>query len=260
LRTGRDVDQGKITDPDDRDLFSIAQLNSDGSLVPLDLFSDVTIGVGQRGNFRVFFNPLIPAVAAGTTDLAADQVLPDIVTSEITFGQNFGAPLVIELVGQVTSAVQLIDPDAPRNPPLITLTRSGDEFDVQYSVYDSTMDIDHATYQFFDKGGNTVGKPFTADLSQVIRQNNFVRGQSFTLVQKFTGAEDHPEVASILVTVFDSSKTSDSSMSSEITGQGGSAPAGALTYFHRATIFLAPIKMENSAARLMGVSLPKTVS
>jgi len=240
LRTGGDVNQGKISEADDRSLYSVAQLNNDGSVLPLDLFSNVTIGAGQRSNFRVFFNPLIPAVAGGRTDLSADEVLPDTVTSRVTFNANFGPPLVVELVGQVSSAVQLINPDAPRSAPIVTLTRSGDEFDVRYSVYDAGMDIDHATYQFFDSGGNQVGKALTADLSQLVQQSNFLRGQSFTLIQKFTGAEDHREVASVLVTVFDS-KTSDSAMSSGVIVQGSALSGGVSSYFGGPRIWLPPI-------------------
>jgi len=248
LRTGVDVNQGKIGDPDDRNLYSVAQLNTDGSLVPLDLFSIVTIGAGQSSNFRAFFNPLIPAVASGRTGLKADEVLPDTVTSEITFRANFGPPLVVKLVGQVSSAVQLINPDSPRSAPLVTLTRSGDEFDVRYSVYDSGMDVDHATYQFFDGGGNKVGKPLTADLSGLVQQSNFVRGQSFTLIQKFTGAEDHHEIVSVQVTVFDS-KTSDSAMSSGMIVQGSAIKDVAERVFGEPTIWLPPIVLVVSADR-----------
>jgi len=240
LRTGSDVNQGKIGDSDDRNLYSVAQLNNDGSQIPLDLFSNVTVAAGQGSNFRVFFNPLIPAVAPSRTQLSADQVLPDTVTSEITFRANFGPPVVVNLEGEVSSAIQLINPDAPRNPPVVTLTRSGDEFEVQYSVFDASMDVDHAVYQFFDSGGHQVGKALTADLSQLIQQSNFVRGQSFTLIQKFTGAEDHHEVATVMVTVFDS-KTSDSVMSSGISVQGSAVTGRVLRRFGEPTIWLPPI-------------------
>jgi len=203
-RTGEDVNRGFITNPDDRNLFALSLVSSAGVETPLDVLTDVTILPGQKQNFKVRFNPLIPAVAKGTRGLSADQVVPDLITSTLTFTQNGGAPISISLVGHVDTALILIDPVNPRNHPFASISRVEDDFIIEYSIYDSNLDVNKATYQFFDKRQRPAEQPIAVDLSALIRQTGFVKGQSFTISQRFSGAKNHPEIAGVEVTVFDS--------------------------------------------------------
>ncbi|HXI90906.1 MAG TPA: hypothetical protein VNO24_12890, partial [Blastocatellia bacterium] len=207
LRTGADVDRGLITDPDDRALFNLSTVDAAGTETPLDILTDVRINPGQKQIFKVRFLPLIPAVAQGTRNLSARDALPDLINSVLTFTQNGGAPLRIRLVGHIDTALILIDPDNPRSPPLASISRVEDDFIIEYSIYDSNMDVNKATYQFFDKHERPAEQPIAVDLSVLFRDPRFVRGQSLTIVQRFSGAKNHPEIAGVLVTVSDSDTT-----------------------------------------------------
>lgn len=203
LRTGSDVDRGFISDPDDRALFNLSIVDAAGTETPLDILTDVRIGPGQKQNFKIRFTPLIPSVAKGKRDLSARDALPDLINSVLTFTQNGGAALKIKLVGHIDTALVLIDPDNPRSPPFASISRVEDDFIIEYSIYDSNLDVNKATYQFFDKHERPAEQPTTVDLSALIRQTGFVTGQSFTIVQRFSGAKNHPEIAGVQVTVFD---------------------------------------------------------
>jgi len=202
-RTGRDVDRGRIEDPEDTSLWTVSLVQ--GTLVeaPLEILSDVRIAPGEKKTLKVRFNPVIPAVAKQTSGLAADQVLPDLVTSTITFTQNAGLPIAIDLVGHVDTEVRLTNPNKPKKGATIVFSRVNNEFVIQYTIYDSNLDVNHATYQFFDSRGRPAGNALSADLTQLVQQSNLVTGQSFTVVQRVTGANDHKEIVGVTVTVFD---------------------------------------------------------
>jgi uncharacterized repeat protein (TIGR01451 family) len=204
MRTGNDVDRGRISNPDDRGLFSLTLVESTGVETPVEVLMDIRIAPGEKKNFRVRFNPIIPTVERGTSNLAAVQVLPDLITSKIVFTQNAGPPIIIKLVGQISTDVQLIDPDNPRRGALIVFSRVQDEFIIEYSIYDSNLDVSQATYQFFDKQGRPAGRPISVNLTPLIQSSGFVRGQSFTIRQELTGAKDHPEIVGVTVEVSDS--------------------------------------------------------
>jgi hypothetical protein len=88
--------------------------------------------------------------------------------------------------------------------PLVKLERIGNEFIVTYTLYDSNLDIQSATYKFFDKDGNEVTfTPGGADLRQYIADRGIAQGQSFTVIQRFLNANGHPNVARVEVTVKD---------------------------------------------------------
>jgi hypothetical protein len=224
MRTGSDVDNGRITDPDDSKFFSVIVINPDGTERTVACaagdFSCIRINPGQKLTFRVVFKPVIPAAFSGKTrGLAASEVVPDRITSKITFNQQGGAPLVINLVGRVSTALRLIDPQNPRGARRILVDRSGNEFTVTYAVFDSNLDANRTRFEFFDSQDRLIGQAIDVDLAGPIRDGNLVRGQSFVVVQKFTGARDNPEAASVRVTVFDpeSSDTATGSVSSSST-------------------------------------------
>lgn len=81
--------------------------------------------------------------------------------------------------------------------------RSGNEFVVEFSVFDSNLDAYLAVYQFLDSQGRNVGDAPNFDLEQPIRQSGMIRGQSFTVVKRFTGAAALPQVNKVRVTLYD---------------------------------------------------------
>jgi hypothetical protein len=215
-RTGNDVDRGRISDPDDSKLFSVNLVVNELE-TPLDILADVRILPGEKKFFKVRFNPVIPVVANDTRGLKAEQVLPDLVTSAITFTQNIGAPIVIQLIGHVDTQVILTHPTKPKNGATIVFSRSGNEFVIEYTIYDSNLDVKQASYQFFDRRGRLSGGPLTVSLTPLIQQRGFVTGQSFTVVQRISGANDHGEIVGVEVTVTDS-ESSDSATNNSVSG------------------------------------------
>jgi hypothetical protein len=143
-----------------------------------------------------------------------------LINSVLTFTQNGGAPLRIRLVGHIDTALVLIDPVNPRSLPFIAFSRVEDEFIIEYSIYDSNLDVNKATYQLFDKKKRPVGQPITVDLSALIRQTGFVTGQSFTIAQRITGARNHPEIVGVEVSVSDG-ESSDTLTSASTSGTTG---------------------------------------
>jgi len=222
LRTGSDVTSGKITNLDDSGTFVVRVINPDGSESQISLpsfcpiESCLSIDPGQKRTFRVLFKPGIPNFAAKTTGLSASQVLPDVITSRITFTAG-AQPINIDLVAHVSGDGQIINPDNARAAKLASFTKSGDEFTVTFGVFDSDLDVNQARFEFLDSNGNLIGQAFDVNITQPISQENIIKGQSFVVVQKFTGAKDHPEVAAVRVTVSDAHSTD------SITAQLGSS-------------------------------------
>jgi uncharacterized repeat protein (TIGR01451 family) len=213
VRTGPDVADGLIGDPDDRQLFNLTILDvMTGEEKPFELLSDAIIPPGGKGLFKIRFNPRIPAVQNRTRGLAAADVLPELINSLLTFIQNGGAPLRIRLVGHLDTNIVLINPENPRLFPTIVFRRDENDFVIEFSIFDPNLDVTKVTYQFFNKKGSTVESPITVDLAALVRQTGFVEGQSFTISQRITGAKDHPDIAGVQVTVTDT-ESSDTSVS-----------------------------------------------
>ncbi|KAF0247519.1 MAG: hypothetical protein FD167_3078, partial [bacterium] len=103
-----------------------------------------------------------------------------------------------------------------RQSPTVSFSRDGNEFTAEFSIYDANLDVNRATFQFFNSKGQPVDQPITVDLTQALQQSRLLRGQSFTVEQKFIGANDHPEYSRVQVTVFDNS-TSATAQSSGFT-------------------------------------------
>jgi len=122
----------------------------------------------------------------------------------------------VNLVGHVSTGVKLIDPCSPSHAPLVTLSRSGDQFTVQFSAFDSNLSLNRATFQFLNRAGGAIDQAFDIDLTQSIRDRNLVRGQSVTVSQSFTGGTSALQIDSVRVTVFDG-ETSESATSGAIT-------------------------------------------
>ncbi len=209
-RTGGDVASGRIANTDDSALFPVRIINTDGSETPLSISPGsppVQIPGGQSRSYRVRFNPLIPILAGRTTELFANQVIPDAITSQLTITSGAGAPLMVNLAGRVLTPAKMIHPSDSRLEPLVIFTRAGDEFTIECSTHDSNLDLRQARYQFLDQNDRPVGAGADVGLLQPIAQRNLVRGQSFTIVQKFTGASQRPEISKVQVTLLDGETT-----------------------------------------------------
>ncbi|HMG33062.1 MAG TPA: FG-GAP-like repeat-containing protein [Blastocatellia bacterium] len=200
-RTGSAV-SGSITNPDDSGFYTVFVVNPGAADTRLSVGTTAPIPVGQQG-FRVTFNPSIPAVAARSSNLAANQVLPDVVTSTVNFTTSNNQTLTINVTGRVASALRLIDPGNTSRPPAVSFTKSGDRFTLTYSVFDSNLDVSRASHEFLDSSGQAVGPPLEVNLSQALQSLGLTRGQSFTVEQPFSGASSHPEIAGVRLTVFD---------------------------------------------------------
>ena len=222
-----DVAKCKITDAnaDDSQLWVVTQVTASGqSVIGVGPNSNVAIAPGQTLTFRVAFNPAVPAVANKNCpdgNLTAEDFLPDEVSSVLSIRSSGAgstpATMTIPLTGKVNKDVRLIDPSNPSNAPVVKLCRSGNEFIVEFSVYDANQNVDHANYQFMDSVGRIVGQTFDIPLSQAIAARNLATGQSFTVSQKFTGASDNSQIVSVQVKVFDGDGTNDAATVNQIT-------------------------------------------
>jgi uncharacterized protein YegL len=225
VRTGNAT---RITNKDDSAFFSVSLVSSTGTETPITIGPNGTASVGglQTATFRVRFRPVIPVVIdcpGNPSGLSASEVLPDEVLSQLNITSNGGA-LTVNLVGHVSTAVQLIDPCSPNQPPLVTFTRSGDQFTVQFSAFDSNLNLSRATYRFLNRAGNTIDQPFDIDLTQPIRDRNLVRGQSVTVNQSFTGGVSALQIDRVQVTVSDG-ETSETATSGTVTSSSISSSA-----------------------------------
>ncbi|MEN3336267.1 MAG: hypothetical protein V7641_5632, partial [Blastocatellia bacterium] len=144
------------------------------------------------------------------------DLLPASINDTLTINTSTGSPVTITLIGGVKPRIRFIDPNDPSAAPVITLCKSGDEFLVTFSAYDANTNLSRAVYQFKDSAGRNVGLPITVDnLGSVLQQEGIQQGQSFTLTQRFTGANDNKNVATVEVTIFDE-EASDTATSSAL--------------------------------------------
>ncbi|MFL6275263.1 MAG: HYR domain-containing protein [Blastocatellia bacterium] len=244
LRTGSDVTSGHISDPREGDTYQLSIINADGSERALSLGDTLAIAAGGRANFCLRFSPAIPALAGNTTGLSAPQAIPDLVTSRIVFGIAGGGTISVNVNARADTALHLINPNNPRKPATFSFTKSGDKFTVSFTVYDSNLDINRARYEFLDASGTVIAGPFDVDLTQVIRDRNLVRGQSFTVTQDFTGADGNPNVSAVRVTVFDS-ETSETSPTITL-GTAASSGFQTATRWHFATVTPPPVRLDSN--------------
>jgi len=238
--------------------FSAKQINDSGEPQEIQIpGNDITIDPGKSQRFSIEFNPVIPGVVFAKDEssmggLFAKHVLPADLISTLNLQQTGSSGLFkISLSGHVTTAVKLIDPDTPSHPARVTLTASGDEFIVTFSVFDSNLDVNHLSFQFFDRAGGVVPLEHPDDdLTQVIRDRNLVTGQSFTVIKRFSNAKKHREVSIVRVTVSDLetsvSATSDPVVSLSRTTRDQSLRDGPGTSFNLLTVKLASSSVDRA--------------
>ena len=176
----------------------------------------LTLGAGNSVTFAVSFNPVIPKVDG--TSPGVKDLLPSKIEDKLVIEASAGNPVMLTLVGSVKKKVRLINPSDPSAAPLVTICKSGNEFVVQFSAWDSNSNVNRATYRFRNSSGQTVGQTFSVSLDDVLR--SIQKGQSFTVTQRFSGANDNRQVTSVEVTVFDDG-TSESAVSGAVSSSCG---------------------------------------
>jgi hypothetical protein len=207
-RVGDQVNDGVITEPDDRKFLSVRLANADGPAVTLERGSRVVIPGGQRQDFIVILTPLIPAAAGTSRGLAASAVLPDLLTSEVVFRNAAMDRIAINVIARIDSAVRIINADNPRRAGgQVRLARTADGLEVTFGVFDANLDVTRARYEFLDAGGSAIGQAIEIDLAGSIAAGRITKGQSFTVTQRFTGGSTR-RVTAVRVTVFDSQSSS----------------------------------------------------
>jgi hypothetical protein len=200
----------RLRDVDDTRFFSIFEANPDGTpgrlLIGRDdsgnlVMETITIPLTPAGDpgraFIAQFKPSVPAVAGGTDNLRAVDVVPSNFQSEVVLE---GTDQRICLRAEVNRGVALINPDnGSVNNPVVAVCRSGDQLLVRYHIYDSDKsDVRSVTYEFLDSSGTILQVIDNVDLAGPLSQSSLVSGQSFTVEQAFTGGA---EVATVRVTV-----------------------------------------------------------
>jgi uncharacterized protein (TIGR03437 family) len=217
-RTGEDVISGKITNPDDSGTFVLYNITA-GANQELRSGTSLTIeGFGAR-TLRIVFDPKIPTPAGGTTNLAASQVIPDVITTSFSVLQGATTLKTVTLTGQVEANARLINPLAPRLAPLVVFNKTGNnEFTVEASGYDANANLYLVSYQFYDQAGNRVGQApnFNLDLRQV----GLLKGQSFTLIKKFSVTESGLSAHRVQVYFYDREDYAFATSGPINTGQG----------------------------------------
>ena len=213
----RSTNQNRFRETDDSEFFAVFRAGADGKPTGEDLTgTQVTInpGAANKQNFVVQFDPLIPSTANATSNLRTEDVLPDSFVSVLGFE---GTDRTLTINASVEKKVKLIDPDDPQNGDAeVTLCRSGNEFIVRYNVFDSNAaDVRSVKYEFLDSSGNVVRTVDNVDLTGPVGDRGLVNGQSFSVEQRFTGANDNEAAVRVRVTV-SASNTSFTATSSQI--------------------------------------------
>ncbi len=203
----RVTNQNRFRETDDSEFFSVFRAGADGSPTGEDLTgTQVTLNPGQSNSFVVQFDPVIPSTANESTNLRTEDVLPDSFVSVLGFE---GTDRTLTINASVEKKVKLIDPEDPQNgEPEVTLCRSGNEFILRYQVFDAnTADVRNARYEFLDSSNNVVRTIDNVDLAGAVGERGLVNGQSFSVEQRFTGANDNQRVVRVRVTVFGSNSS-----------------------------------------------------
>jgi uncharacterized repeat protein (TIGR01451 family) len=236
IRTGSAVDSGNIDDPDDRQFFRVVAVTPQGDVpipAPTPPGFSFTIPAGRQQQFRVEFNPVIPAIAGSNTGLSADQVLAARIDSLLTLTVN-GTPLNVNLTGRVRTAPRVLDG--------LSLTRGSGAMTVTTPIWDADSNVNRIHYRFLSGAGSQVGPEIGVDVAQAIRSRNLVTGQSFRVIVDFTG--DNQAVSRVQVTVFDEDGLNDIGA----TSSGGASPNSpqSASVMRGPVVRLKPIRVESA--------------
>jgi uncharacterized protein (TIGR03437 family) len=218
-RTGADVTSGKIVNTDDSGTFILYNITG-GANQEIRSGSTITIPGFGTWTFRIVFDPKIPAPAGGTSNLAASQVISDLLNSTFTILQGSTAIKSANLTGRVENNSRFINPLAPRLDPLVVFAKTGgDEFTVEASGYDADTNIAQVAYQFYDGAGNRIGSPVSNDVN--FQSLGILKGQSFSLVKKFTAKDVGQSAQQVQVFFYDADGKQSFATSGQVgTGRG----------------------------------------
>ena len=205
-REGPLVQSGKIVERDESPLFTVSAISASGDRTPLvfvDGASRLQIGPSQRVNLSLEYRPVFPAPAGRVGNLAATQVVEAQLTSRLVVEEAGYEPVTIPLAGRVETRAKLIHPLASSLAPLVVVGRRDGGVEVECTVWDPNLDLTQASYLFLDRLGKPIGLPVSFSLESSIRARGVVAGQSFTIVQRFTGNSRLADVHRVQVTVSD---------------------------------------------------------
>jgi hypothetical protein len=255
---------------DDSTFFSVKQIMDSGELRDIQTSVQLCPGMSQR--FSVQFKPVIPPVVTAKDQagksLFAKQVLPADLISALNVKQvDTGNVFKLALTGRVTKAVKLIDPAGGSGRPKVTLDRSGDDLFVTFSVFDSNLDVNKVNYEFFkvrDEQCST-SQPVPAeiidmDLAKAISDRGLIIGQSFSVIQRFSGALDNAEAGCVRVTVFDSETSASAISGAAIKPMNTFVESQTLLSPHGAMIVRPALKLPSSHPSLSAMAMQRTVS
>lgn len=189
---------------DDSNFFSLSVINADGTSSDFAGSLPITIAPGSENarRFNVSFHPVIPPITGHRRRLSASEVLPDTFQSVLDITHNGEGQYTIDLKAKVDTGAQLINPNPnpPRTPALVTMTRAGDIITVMFYVYDSDLSVNRVDYEFRDG----VGRPVQLNQpDHILNPTGLVKGQSYRIEQTFSNATQHPEIATVRVIVSD---------------------------------------------------------
>ena len=153
------------------------------------------------------FNALIPILAGKFNGLAANQALPDVVTSRLVITPTSVNQATVNVTGRVRANAKLIHPDDPRRAALVTMNRSGTNLTVECAVYDSNQDLATVRYEFLDSAGRTLGDPIDVNVGTAISQSQLARGQGFKIEQRFN-VPDQVSLSRVRVSISDGAQMS----------------------------------------------------
>jgi subtilisin len=205
-REGSLVEEGKIVQRDDSSLFPTALIDGEGTVTPLSFVDGtcrLSLAPAQTVTLRLEYRPSFPAPAGRVNNLAAAQVVAPLVTSRLILEELGFEPETIRLLGRVGTRARLIHPLVNSLAPLVVLARRDGGVEVEFTVWDPNLDLIQASYLFLDAQGRSVGAPITYALTAAIQASGMVPGQSFTVVQRFTGNTRLSDVRRVQVTVVD---------------------------------------------------------
>lgn len=217
-REGALVQSGKIVERDESPLFEVSTVTANGQRSPLvfvDGISRLQIAPNQRVNLALEYRPLFPAPAGRVENLAATQVVEAQLTSRLVVEEAGYEPVTIPLAGRVETRARLIHPLVSSLAPLVVVARRDSGVEVECTVWDPNLDLTQASYLFLDRQGKSIGQPVSFSLESSIRARGVVPGQSFTIVQRFTGNSRLVDVHRVQVTLSDR-EGSETMMSGEI--------------------------------------------
>lgn len=249
-RTGSEVASGKITGTND-----LRDPNTPSDRRPFVVKTPMfVLQPGETLLLRLIFDPLIPGRSGTTGNLDAFRVMPELITSQLSFFAlpnniaNLAVPFTVPIQARLTSAVRLIHPTDPAQPPLIKFECAGDQFTVEASIYDPKLDLSLVRYEFMDSDGNVVqttdvDEALIAVIQNALRSGQLVRGQSFGVIQKFSGALDHRDVTKVKVTVY-GRETNETAISEQVVCRNAVASQS-----------LSEPKLENSALVLPALNM-----